>query len=159
MLRETYQTSPAEIDLISHGIPDVGFVDPTYFKDQFGVEGRVMLLAFGLFLPNKGTVQRAATDSNGVPQRCSYRPGCHPSSRTVVASTQGDDSSFFVSSRSCSFYIFVPLFQGNRSFGTASPRFLRQGGLISSDHTPLPRGTNLWPKVRAEKFPPKFNPR
>jgi hypothetical protein len=32
----------------------VGFVDPTYFKDQFGVEGRVVLLTFGLLSPNKG---------------------------------------------------------------------------------------------------------
>jgi glycosyltransferase involved in cell wall biosynthesis len=54
MLQEIYQAPPAKIDLIAHGIPDVGFVDPTYFKDQFGVEGRVMLLTFGLLSPNKG---------------------------------------------------------------------------------------------------------
>src|SRR5687767_2843795 len=54
MLEEIYQAPPAKIDLIPHGIPDVGFVDPTYFKDQFGVEGRVVLLTFGLLSPNKG---------------------------------------------------------------------------------------------------------
>src|SRR5712692_9319487 len=54
MLQDTYEASPAKIDLIAHGIPDVGFVDPTYFKDQFGVEGRVVLLTFGLLSPNKG---------------------------------------------------------------------------------------------------------
>jgi glycosyltransferase involved in cell wall biosynthesis len=54
MLQDIYQTAPAKIDLIPHGIPDVGFVDPTYFKDQFGVEGRVVLLTFGLLSPNKG---------------------------------------------------------------------------------------------------------
>jgi glycosyltransferase involved in cell wall biosynthesis len=54
MLREIYQAPPAKIDLIPHGIPDIGFVDPTYFKDQFGVEGRVVLLTFGLLSPNKG---------------------------------------------------------------------------------------------------------
>src|SRR5438093_11970285 len=54
MLGEIYQAPPAKIDLIPHGIPDVGFVDPTYFKDQFGVEGRVVLLTFGLLSPNKG---------------------------------------------------------------------------------------------------------
>jgi hypothetical protein len=32
----------------------VGFIDPTYFKDQFGVEGKVVLLTFGLLSPNKG---------------------------------------------------------------------------------------------------------
>ena len=54
MLEEIYHAPPAKIDLIPHGIPDVGFVDPTYFKDQFGVEGRVVLLTFGLLSPNKG---------------------------------------------------------------------------------------------------------
>src|SRR5579863_7009539 len=54
MLQEIYQAPPAKIDLIPHGIPDVDFVDPTYFKDQFGVEGRVVLLTFGLLSPNKG---------------------------------------------------------------------------------------------------------
>jgi glycosyltransferase involved in cell wall biosynthesis len=54
MLHEIYQAPVAKIDLIPHGIPDVGFVDPTYFKDQFGVEGKVVLLTFGLLSPNKG---------------------------------------------------------------------------------------------------------
>jgi glycosyltransferase involved in cell wall biosynthesis len=54
MLTEVYNAPLAKIDLILHGIPDVGFVDPTYFKDQFGVEGRVVLLTFGLLSPNKG---------------------------------------------------------------------------------------------------------
>ncbi|MGB9073286.1 MAG: glycosyltransferase family 4 protein [Terriglobales bacterium] len=54
MLQEIYQAPPAKIDFIPHGIPDVGFVDPTDFKDQFGVEGRVVLLTFGLLSPNKG---------------------------------------------------------------------------------------------------------
>jgi glycosyltransferase involved in cell wall biosynthesis len=54
MLQDTYEAPPDKIDLIAHGIPDVGFVDPTYFKDQFGVEGRVVLLTFGLLSPNKG---------------------------------------------------------------------------------------------------------
>src|SRR5207245_3092907 len=53
MLQEIYQSPPAKIDVIPHGIPDVGFVDPTYFKDRFGVEGRVVLLTFGLLSPNK----------------------------------------------------------------------------------------------------------
>ena len=54
MLQETYEAPLAKIDLIAHGIPDIGFVDPTYFKDQFGVEGKVVLLTFGLLSPNKG---------------------------------------------------------------------------------------------------------
>jgi glycosyltransferase involved in cell wall biosynthesis len=54
MLQDIYEVPPPKIDLIAHGIPDVGFVDPTYFKDQFGVEGKVVLLTFGLLSPNKG---------------------------------------------------------------------------------------------------------
>jgi glycosyltransferase involved in cell wall biosynthesis len=54
MLQEIYQAPPAKIDLIHHGIPDIPFVDPNYYKDQFGVEGRQVLLTFGLLSPNKG---------------------------------------------------------------------------------------------------------
>jgi glycosyltransferase involved in cell wall biosynthesis len=54
MLQEIYNAPPAKIDVIAHGIPDVGFVDPSYFKDQFGVEGKTVLLTFGLLSPNKG---------------------------------------------------------------------------------------------------------
>jgi Glycosyl transferases group 1 len=57
MLQEIYKAPHAKIDLIPHGIPDVGFVDPTYFKDQFGVEGKIVLLTFGLLSPNKGIEQ------------------------------------------------------------------------------------------------------
>ena len=54
MLQDIYGAPAAKIDLIAHGIPDVGFVDPTYFKDQFGVEGKTVILTFGLLSPNKG---------------------------------------------------------------------------------------------------------
>ena len=54
MLQDIYNAPPAKTDLIAHGIPDMGFVDPSYFKDQFDVEGKVVLLTFGLLSPNKG---------------------------------------------------------------------------------------------------------
>ena len=54
MLQDIYEAPPAKIDLIAHGIPDVAFVDPSYFKDQFDVEGKIVLLTFGLLSPNKG---------------------------------------------------------------------------------------------------------
>ena len=53
-LRNIYETSTDKIDLIPHGIPDVPFADPNYYKDKFGVEGRPVLLTFGLLSPNKG---------------------------------------------------------------------------------------------------------
>jgi len=57
MLQEIYQAPPGKIDVIPHGIPDIPFVDPNYYKDQFGVEGRTVLLTFGLLSPNKGIEQ------------------------------------------------------------------------------------------------------
>lgn len=54
MLQDIYRAPREKIDLIPHGIPDMPFVDPNYYKDQFGVEERVVLLTFGLLSPNKG---------------------------------------------------------------------------------------------------------
>jgi glycosyltransferase involved in cell wall biosynthesis len=53
-LREIYGISNDKIDLIPHGIPDVPFVDPSFHKDLFGVEGKTVLLSFGLLSANKG---------------------------------------------------------------------------------------------------------
>lgn len=53
-LRETYGIPEDKVDLIPHGIPDVPFVDPSFHKDRFGVEGKLVLLTFGLLAPNKG---------------------------------------------------------------------------------------------------------
>lgn len=54
MLQEVYQAPPEKIDLIPHGIPDVPFVDSNFYKDLFKVEGKQVLLTFGLLSPNKG---------------------------------------------------------------------------------------------------------
>src|SRR5271154_1685783 len=54
MLTDIYGVSGEKIDLISHGIPDLPFVDSNFYKDQFGVEGKHVLLTFGLLSPNKG---------------------------------------------------------------------------------------------------------
>jgi glycosyltransferase involved in cell wall biosynthesis len=54
ILQEVYQAPPAKIDIIPHGIPDVTFVSPDHYKDQFGVGGKKVLLTFGLLSPNKG---------------------------------------------------------------------------------------------------------
>jgi glycosyltransferase involved in cell wall biosynthesis len=53
-LQEVYGVSPEKIDQIPHGIPDVPFVDPSFHKDLFGVEGKIVLLSFGLLSANKG---------------------------------------------------------------------------------------------------------
>src|SRR5271169_2833723 len=54
MLTEIYGVAGDKIDLIPHGIPDLPFVDSNFYKDQFGVEGKHVLLTFGLLSPNKG---------------------------------------------------------------------------------------------------------
>jgi glycosyltransferase involved in cell wall biosynthesis len=53
-LQAVYEVPPEKIDLIPHGIPDVSFVDPSFHKDMFGVEGKMVLLSFGLLSANKG---------------------------------------------------------------------------------------------------------
>lgn len=53
-LQEVYGVQPDKIDLIPHGIPDIPFVDPSFHKDLFGVEGKLVLLSFGLLSANKG---------------------------------------------------------------------------------------------------------
>ncbi|HKZ69506.1 MAG TPA: glycosyltransferase family 4 protein, partial [Anaerolineales bacterium] len=53
-LQEVYRVPPDKIDRIPHGIPDVPFVDPSFHKDLFGVEGKLVLLSFGLLSTNKG---------------------------------------------------------------------------------------------------------
>ena len=53
-LQTIYGILPEKIDFIPHGIPDVSFVDPSFHKDLFGVEGKMVLLSFGLLSPNKG---------------------------------------------------------------------------------------------------------
>ncbi len=54
ILREVYGLPEEKISLIHHGVPDVPFVDPNYYKDKFGVEGRLVMLTFGLLSRNKG---------------------------------------------------------------------------------------------------------
>jgi glycosyltransferase involved in cell wall biosynthesis len=53
-LKDIYHVPAEKIDLIPHGIPDQSFVDPSFYKDLFGVEGKTVLLTFGLLSANKG---------------------------------------------------------------------------------------------------------
>ncbi len=60
-LTDVYGLPEDKIAFIHHGIPDTPFIDPSFNKDKFGVEGKKVLLTFGLLSPNKGieTVLRA----------------------------------------------------------------------------------------------------
>jgi glycosyltransferase involved in cell wall biosynthesis len=53
-LEDSYGIPRDRIAYIPHGIHDVPFIDPNYYKDKFGVEGRKVLLTFGLLNRNKG---------------------------------------------------------------------------------------------------------
>ncbi len=54
ILQEVYAVPAEKIVFIPHGIPDVTFIDPNYYKDQFGAEGKKVILTFGLISPGKG---------------------------------------------------------------------------------------------------------
>jgi len=53
-LQKIFDVAPEKIDMIPHGIPDLPFVDPSFHKDLFGVEDKIVLLSFGLLSANKG---------------------------------------------------------------------------------------------------------
>ena len=54
LLQETFRVPAEKIDVIPHGVPDLPFGDPNYYKDSSGTEGKAVLLTFGLLSPNKG---------------------------------------------------------------------------------------------------------
>jgi glycosyltransferase involved in cell wall biosynthesis len=53
-LQEIFKVPGSRIDMVPHGVPDLPFLDPNFYKDRFGVEGKAVLLTFGLLSPNKG---------------------------------------------------------------------------------------------------------
>src|SRR5450759_430179 len=53
-LQEIFRVPGSKIDMVPHGVPDLPFLDPNFYKDRFGVEGKAVLLTFGLLSPNKG---------------------------------------------------------------------------------------------------------
>lgn len=53
-LTRIYQVPTEKVVHIPHGIPDLPFADPVDYKEPLGVEGRIVLLTFGLLSPGKG---------------------------------------------------------------------------------------------------------
>src|SRR5437868_14854983 len=53
-LQEIFKVPGSKIDIVPHGVPDLPFLDPNFYKDRFSVEGKAVLLTFGLLSPNKG---------------------------------------------------------------------------------------------------------
>jgi len=89
ILREVHSAPAAKIDLIAHGIPETPFVDPSSLKDQFGVEGKKVLLTFGLLSPGKGieyVIQALPEITRTHPEvmyTCSVRPTLTSCARRV----------------------------------------------------------------------------
>jgi glycosyltransferase involved in cell wall biosynthesis len=54
ILQEVFKVPGRKIDMVPHGVPDLPFLDPNFFKECFDVEGKAVLLTFGLLSPNKG---------------------------------------------------------------------------------------------------------
>src|SRR5664279_4178833 len=53
-LQDIFHVPATKIDVIPHGVPNLSFVDPNFYKVRFGVGGQSVLLTFGLLSPNKG---------------------------------------------------------------------------------------------------------
>ena len=53
-LQEVFGVKASKIDVVPHGVPNLPFVDPNFYKDRFAVAGKSVLLTFGLLSPNKG---------------------------------------------------------------------------------------------------------
>jgi glycosyltransferase involved in cell wall biosynthesis len=75
-LRDIYDIPADKIELIPHGVPDRPFVDASFYKSQFGLAGKKVILTFGLLSPNKGieTMVRALPPI----------VACHPNAVYVV---------------------------------------------------------------------------
>ncbi|MGA2667731.1 MAG: glycosyltransferase family 4 protein [Ignavibacteria bacterium] len=54
ILKTVYRIQENKIIYIPHGVPDVPFMDPAYYKDNLQLSDRKVLLTFGLLSPGKG---------------------------------------------------------------------------------------------------------
>jgi glycosyltransferase involved in cell wall biosynthesis len=68
LLETVYGVAQEKIDLIPHGVIDMPFIDSNFYKDLFQVEGKTVLLTFGLLSPNKG-IEHVINAMPGILQR------------------------------------------------------------------------------------------
>jgi len=54
VLEDVYNVPKDKVAFIPHGIPNIPFVDPNFYKSHFDLEGRTVILTFGLLSPGKG---------------------------------------------------------------------------------------------------------
>jgi len=54
LVASTYGADPRHLEVIPHGVPDLPLVNPETVKPTLGLEGREVILSFGLLGPGKG---------------------------------------------------------------------------------------------------------
>jgi glycosyltransferase involved in cell wall biosynthesis len=54
VLSDAYGIDPTRVDVIPHGVPELPLVEPDTLKPSLGLEGRNIILSFGLLGPGKG---------------------------------------------------------------------------------------------------------
>ena len=54
LLASAYGVDPTRVEVIPHGVPDLPLADPDRVKPIVGMEGRRLILSFGLLGPGKG---------------------------------------------------------------------------------------------------------
>ncbi len=54
LLTRAYAVDPARLDIIAHGVPNLPLVAPDTVKPRLGLQGRQVILSFGLLGPGKG---------------------------------------------------------------------------------------------------------
>jgi glycosyltransferase involved in cell wall biosynthesis len=73
ILVDSYGANAGHLEIIPHGVPDLPFVEPDSVKASLGLQGREVLLSFGLVGPSKGyeAVIEALPDVvRAVPHAC-----------------------------------------------------------------------------------------
>jgi glycosyltransferase involved in cell wall biosynthesis len=82
ILVDGYGADPARVVIIPHGVPDLPFVDPDRVKPALGLQGRPVLLSFGLVGPSKGyesVIEAMPEVVRAVPDACYVLLGAtHP---------------------------------------------------------------------------------
>lgn len=74
LLARRYDVDPDVVRVIPHGVPDLRRVDPAARKPEFGLDGRPVVLSFGLVGPGKGyeTVIEAMAEVGDVVPGAQY---------------------------------------------------------------------------------------
>jgi glycosyltransferase involved in cell wall biosynthesis len=54
LLTRAYAVDPTRLDIVAHGVPDLPLVAPDTVKPRLGLQGRQVILSFGLLGPGKG---------------------------------------------------------------------------------------------------------